>query len=107
MTQLFHGMTIPPPSRDRVRALLTSAVEHTVTGGELAGGGSEAQVVDVFQKLTMELAQLAETTPMVIWVDCIPPVSSCCSPMTTRCGGRARPCWPDCSRRAPTHTGSP
>ncbi|MFF4483940.1 AAA family ATPase [Streptomyces sp. NPDC001520] len=69
VTQLFHGMTIPPPSRDRVRALLTSAVEHTVTGGELTGGGSEVQVVDVFQKLTMELAQLAETTPMVIWVD--------------------------------------
>ncbi|WP_211127348.1 helix-turn-helix transcriptional regulator [Streptomyces yatensis] len=69
VTQLFHGMTIPPPSRDRVRALLTSAVEHTGIDGELAGGDWEVHVVDVFQKLTMELAQLAETTPLVIWID--------------------------------------
>lgn len=69
VTQLFHGMTIPPPSRDRVRALLASAVEHTVTDGRLTGGGWETQVIDVFQKLTMELAHLAETTPLVICVD--------------------------------------
>ncbi|MFD0442302.1 hypothetical protein ACFQ10_06400 [Streptomyces indonesiensis] len=126
VTQLFHGMTIPPPSRDRVRALLASAVAHTVIDGRLAEGGWETQVVDVFQKLTMELAHLAETTPLVICVDnahyldppslhflaasspgCIPPASWYSSPMTTPCGGRVRPCWPGCSRRAPTPTGSP
>ncbi|MFD0648394.1 AAA family ATPase [Streptomyces malaysiensis] len=69
VTQLLHGMTIPPPGRDRVRELLASAVEQTVIEGELTDGDWEVQVVDAFQKLTMELAHLSETTPLVICVD--------------------------------------
>ncbi|WP_159001421.1 helix-turn-helix transcriptional regulator [Streptomyces sp. SBT349] len=69
VTQLLHGMTIPSPDRDRMCALLSSAVEHTVTDGEFAGGDPQAHVLGVFQKLTVELARLAETTPLVICVD--------------------------------------
>ncbi|MFJ5306902.1 AAA family ATPase [Streptomyces sp. NPDC088350] len=69
LTQLLHGMTLPSPSGDRMRALLSSVVERTVTEGEFAGGDQQAHVVDVFQKLTVNLTHLAETTPLVICVD--------------------------------------
>lgn len=72
LTQLSHGLAIPPARREAFRSLLAAAVEHALLHGGTAPAAQDAadpRIAGAFQKLTVELAHLAESTPLVICVD--------------------------------------
>ncbi|CAM5524132.1 helix-turn-helix transcriptional regulator [Streptomyces fumanus] len=69
LTQLSHGLAIPPARREPFRSLLAAAVEHALLRGGPAPDAADPRIADAFQKLTVELAHLAENTPLVICVD--------------------------------------
>ncbi|WP_186785721.1 LuxR family transcriptional regulator [Streptomyces misionensis] len=72
LTQLSHGLAIPPARREAFRSLLAAAVEHALLHGGTAPAAQDTadpRIAGAFQKLTVELAYLAESTPLVICVD--------------------------------------